>query len=187
MLNWFKELEPVKVDTNIWKPFIQNEWFNRNFMFISRILQFILIVGSILFGVWDYFPASKNLILVLLVFVVHEGIHIITIYRNGNVNLTRSKLDFWIYTDKVLTKTHFWIFMTAPILILSAIPVLLYFCTNGILNELMLFIAWVNLIIARTDIINSILILLKPSGSVFCRGYYYVIKKHSNKYNVIHK
>ena len=177
MMSWFKTLEPVEVDTNIWRPFIQNKWFDRNFMSISRILQLALIVVSILFGIWNYFSILKNVILVLLIFVVHEGIHIITIYRKDNVSLTRSGLDFWINTDKVLTKIHFWIFMTAPILVLSVIPMLLYFCTNGILNELMLFIAWVNLIIARTDIINSILILLKPSGAVFFRGYYHVTKK----------
>lgn len=183
MMSLFKELKPVEVDTNIWKPFIQNKWFDKNFMSICRILQLVLIVGSILFGIWSYFPILKNVILVLLIFIVHEGIHIITIYGKGNVSLTRSGLDFWINTDKILTKIRFWIFMTAPILVLSIIPMLLYFCTNGILNELMLFIAWVNLIIARTDIVNSILILLKPSGSVFFRGYYHVTKKHSNKYN----
>jgi hypothetical protein len=36
----------------------------------------------------------------------------------------------------------------------------------------LIYICWVNLIIASADIINSILILMKPNNTLFYRGYY---------------
>lgn len=43
---------------------------------------------------------------------------------------------------------------------------------SGALSEYLRYIAWINAIIAGSDIINSFLILIKPARSSFIRGFY---------------
>lgn len=42
--------------------------------------------------------------------------------------------------------------------------------------DLFLFVAWLNAIIAGSDILNSVLILIKPGKAKFYRGYYIIEK-----------
>ena len=62
--------------------------------------------------------------------------------------------------------------MTLPFFCLTVVPAVLLPVTDGFLSGLFRYIAWVNAIIAGSDIINSVLILLKPNGAKFCRGDY---------------
>ena len=64
--------------------------------------------------------------------------------------------------------------MTLPLLVLTIIPMFLLFLVDGYVFEVLMYIMWVNAIIAGSDIINSILIAIKPSNAKFCRGYYII-------------
>ena len=62
--------------------------------------------------------------------------------------------------------------MTLPLLVLTIIPMIFLPLTDGFVFELLRYILCVNAIIAGSDIINSILIAVKPSNVKFCGGYY---------------
>ena len=62
--------------------------------------------------------------------------------------------------------------MTLPLLVLTIVPVFFTFWTKGLLFEVLRYIAWINAIIAGSDIINSVLIAVKPAKAEFYRGYY---------------
>lgn len=51
-------------------------------------------------------------------------------------------------------------------------PMIFLLLTDGFVFELLRYILCVNAIIAGSDIINSILIAVKPSNVKFCGGYY---------------
>jgi hypothetical protein len=46
----------------------------------------------------------------------------------------------------------------------------------GDIHILLLFVSWINSIISAADIINSVLIAIKPRGAVFCSGYYRIVQ-----------
>ncbi|WP_420808478.1 DUF3267 domain-containing protein [Clostridium manihotivorum] len=120
-----------------------------------------------------YIRSFYTVVVIALIFIVHELLHIIVIYKKDNISFTHSGLFFWINTNAILSKMEFWFYMTLPIIGLSLVPFIIsIFVSTGYLKSFMLFIAWVNLIIASSDIINSILILIKPNNTLFCRGYY---------------
>ena len=54
----------------------------------------------------------------------------------------------------------------------GAVPAISSVFLSGIIREIAVYIAWVNSIIAASDIINSVLIAIKPKDSLFYRGYY---------------
>ncbi|WP_262372567.1 DUF3267 domain-containing protein [Sutcliffiella horikoshii] len=62
-------------------------------------------------------------------------------------------------------------FMSLPFIVLSVVPFILSFYVSGDLNLILLLISWFSTLISASDIINSILIALKPKNSLFCRGY----------------
>ena len=71
-----------------------------------------------------------------------------------------------------MSKKRFWMFMSLPLLVLTVIPLCLLPFTKGVIFEGMLYVLWINAIIAGVDIINSVLIAIKPAKAVFYRGYY---------------
>ena len=70
-----------------------------------------------------------------------------------------------------MTRGRFWLFMTLPLLTLTLVPAVLLLLNTGALRPYLRYIAWINAVIASSDIINSVLILLKPRDAVFYRGY----------------
>jgi hypothetical protein len=114
------------------------------------------------------------LLIIVVVFVIHEALHMIVINKKGDMSLTFKGIYFWLNTNAILSKKRFWIFMSLPFIGLTVIPAIASFFVSGELKALLLFISWFNLIISSADIVNSILILLKPNNAMFCKGYYRV-------------
>ncbi|TKH13097.1 DUF3267 domain-containing protein, partial [Bacillus wiedmannii] len=116
------------------------------------------------------------IILGILVFIIHECLHIIVINKMGDISLTCSGIFFWLNTNAILSKTRFWIFMSLPIIVLSVIPGIISSFVSGNFKSILLFVCWINAIVSASDIYNSLLIAIKPKQSIFCRGYYKVKK-----------
>ena len=102
----------------------------------------------------------------------HLHIEISVVYKIGDISLTHSGIFFWLNSNAVMSKKRFWLFMTLPLLVLTIIPMIFLLLTDGFGFELLRYILCVNAIIAGSDIINSILIAVKPSNVKFCGGYY---------------
>ena len=192
MILWFKNLPKKDIDFSKWIPFIKNEWLRKNYMKFVYLLMGVLFIVPSLFESNFYNKQIKNtfadsiansivcyfisgvyvVLIIAIIFILHELLHIAVVYNMNDISLTHSGVFFWLNTNAVLSKIQFWLFMTLPIIGLSAVPFIISLFINGYIKSLMFFICWVNLIIASSDIINSILILIKPNNTLFCRGYY---------------
>lgn len=177
MMYFMKPLPEGEIDTSDWSPFIKNQWFRGSFMYFVYGLQGILLVCSFLFGAWRSLDSFQKTYLFLLVYIIHEILHLIVIYTAGDVSITHSGIFFWITSGAVLGKLRFFIFMFLPFFSLTAVPAAAYVFLPGELRDMAAYAAWINSVIAGADIINSVLIALKPKGSLFYRGYYKVLKK----------
>ncbi len=173
MIKWVTELPNAKIDSNIYKPFIKNEWFRKHYMWFAYALMFLLVLLVAILGPSKTEIAfSIQLIIILPVFLIHELLHILVSFRIGNIYITHSGLYFWLHSDAEMSKARFWTFMTLPFLVLSVLPIILKLFLSGKIVSYLEYIAWINAIIASSDIINSILILFKPRNAVFYQGYY---------------
>lgn len=172
MIYFMKPLSQGNVDTTDWKPFIKNQWFRNNFMYFVYCLQAMLLILSIILGVWNFSNAFMKIGIFICVYIIHEFLHIIVIYRAGDINITHSGIFFWITSGVVLKKVRFFVFMSLPFIGLTVIPAILCVFCSGELKDVVVYVAWVNSIIAGSDIINSVLIAIKPNNSLFYRGYY---------------
>ncbi|TNP01755.1 DUF3267 domain-containing protein [Bacillus pacificus] len=163
------------MDLSEWNPFIQNNWHRKHYM------KFVYVLQIIIFLIPNYFGASFTdlnifylIIIGILVFIIHECLHIIVINNKGDISLTRCGVFFWLNTNAILSKARFWTFMSLPIIVLSVIPAIISSCVSGNIKSILLFVCWINSIISASDIYNSLLIAMKPKHSIFCRGYYKV-------------
>ncbi|HFK1449840.1 MULTISPECIES: DUF3267 domain-containing protein [Bacillus cereus group] len=163
------------MDLSEWNPFIQNNWHRKHYM------KFVYVLQIIIFLIPNYFGASFTdlnifylIIIGILVFIIHECLHIIVINNKGDISLTRSGVFFWLNTNAILSKARFWTFMSLPIIVLSVIPAIISSFVSGNIKSILLFVCWINSIISASDIYNSLLIAMKPKHSIFCRGYYKV-------------
>lgn len=197
MILWFRSLPPKKLDFSEWQPF-KNAWFRTHFMkFVYLLMGFIILAPSIfvspiylkmvtqtfdlLLSLTQGNPVLSFLLVALLIsciFILHELLHIVVVFSKDDISLTHSGIFFWLNTNAILSKRLFWLFMSLPVLVLSAVPGIASIYMTGNLKSLMLFICWVNLVISSSDMINSLLILLKPNNTVYCRGYYRIKSIH---------
>ncbi|REB06429.1 DUF3267 domain-containing protein [Sporosarcina sp. BI001-red] len=177
MIIWFRHLPKISMDMVEWIPFIKSKWFRRYYMKFVYLLQIIIFLMSLLLDAWVSRIDTYSLILIgLFVFIIHESLHILVINNKGDISLTFSGTFFWIHTNAVLSKMRFWFFMSLPFFALSVMPAIVSVFVSGNIKSILLFVSWINLIISASDIINSLLIAIKPKNSVFCRGYYRVEK-----------
>ena len=172
MLYFMKPLPESKIDTDCWKPFIKNQWFRNNFMYFVYCLQAILLIASIIFGIWNFSNVITKVGLFVCTYVIHEICHIIVIYKAGDISITHSDRFLWITSGAILKKLRFFVFMSLPFMSLTVLPMILCAFFSGELRSTLVYVAWINSIIAGSDIINSILIAIKPKNSLFYRGYY---------------
>ena len=179
MIYWVKTPPPADIDYNEYKPFIRNDWFRNHYMFYAYGLMALLAVLLFVTGGMKGVSWFLRIPVFVLVFLVHELLHILVIYRIGDIYLSHSGLFFWMNTNAEMSKGRFWLFMTLPLLTLTLVPAALLLLNTGAFRPYLLYIAWSNAIIASSDIINSPLILLKPNDSVFCRGFYKTGMKRS--------
>ncbi|MGN1175814.1 MAG: DUF3267 domain-containing protein [Roseburia sp.] len=172
MIYLFESLPSSDIDFSNWTPFIKNAWFRKHFMKFVYSLQVLLVLVSMMMGVWDFANWVIKSIIFILVFIVHELLHILVVYKIGDISLTHSGIFFWLNSNAIMSKKRFWLFMTLPFLVLTLIPIFVLPFISGVAFEVLMYILWINAIIAGSDIINSILIAMKPANVKFCRGYY---------------
>lgn len=173
MILWFRHLPQVSMDLSEWTPFIQNHWLRKHYMKFVYLLQVIIFVIPYFFGGW--FPHITTFALFLIgisVFIIHETLHIIVVNKKGDISLTFSGIFFWLHTDAILSKPRFWVFMSLPFIALSVVPGFISLFLSEDIKSIFLFVSWINSLISASDIINSLLIAIKPKNSVFCKGYY---------------
>lgn len=176
MILWFQNLPKISLDLSEWKPFIKNIWFRKHYMKVIYLLMvaFFLAPYWIFGGSINHMTKFPLILIIALVFLIHEALHILVINNKGDISLTFRGIYFWLNTNAILSKKRFWVFMNLPFIVLTVIPAITSFFVSGDSKAVILFISWFNLIISSSDIVNSLLILLKPNKSVFCRGYYRV-------------
>ena len=172
MLYFMKPLPDSKIDTTDWNPFIKNEWFKNHFMYFVYCLQSMLLIFSIIFGVWRFSNIFIKAGLFICIFIIHELLHLIVIYKVGDISITHSGIFFWITSGAVLKKLRFFVFMSLPFIVLTIIPAIIYGFLSEELKDMAAYVMWINAMIAGSDIINSALIAIKPNNSLFYRGYY---------------
>ena len=172
MIYWMKPLPPAEIDTGEYRPFIRSDWFRKHYMWFAYGLMVLILAAGFLR------PGIRSLRMVIClalgipVFVTHELLHFVTVYRIGDVSLTHSGIFFWMNSGAHMTKGRFWLFMSLPLVTLTFVPAALAAAISGPVRPYLLYIAWLNAVIAGSDIINSVLILFKPRKAVFYRGYY---------------
>lgn len=191
MIVWFKNLPEKDIDYSKWAPFIKSTWLRKNFMKFAYLLMFVLFISPSFFKYNTYRNQINNtfsnfmnnsiiasissilyvMFIILTVYVLHELLHIVVIYKKCDISITYNRGIFlWITPNDVLQKKQFWLYMSLPIIGLSIVPSIVSVLINGYFKSLLLYICWVNLIIGSADIINSILILIKPNNTLFYRG-----------------
>ncbi|MGG0668636.1 DUF3267 domain-containing protein [Sporosarcina koreensis] len=176
MILWFRHLPQPSLDFSEWKPFIEKAWFRKHYMKFVYLLMAAFFLGPywLFKGNFIHLTNFPLLLLVVLVFVIHEALHILVINKKGDMSLTFKGVYFWLTTNAILSKKRFWIFMSLPFIGLTVITAIASFFVTDEIKALLLFISWFNLIISASDIVNSVLIVIKPNNSMFCRGYYQV-------------
>lgn len=179
MFYFMKPLPESKIDTIEWKPFIKNQWFRNHFMYFVYCLQAALLILSIIFGVWHFSNTFVKVGLFICIYIIHELLHMTVIYKVGDISITHSGIFLWITSGAVLSKSRFFVFMSLPFIGLTVVPAILCVFLSGELKDIVAYGAWVNSIIAGSDIINSALIAIKPKDALFYRGYYKVIGSNS--------
>ncbi|SCV20134.1 Uncharacterized protein BCRIVMBC845_02640 [Bacillus cereus] len=144
-------------------------------------MKFVYLFQIIIFMIPYFFETSFThinifylIIIGILVFIIHECLHILVISKKGDISLTFSGIFFWLNTNATLSKIRFWVFMSFPVIALSVVPAMMSFFASGNIKSILLFICWINTFISASDIYNSFLIAMKPKNSFFCRGYYQV-------------
>lgn len=174
MIYWMKPLPPAEIDTAEYRPFIRNDWFRKNYMwFAYGLMALILAAGFLLPGIRGI-SMRVRLAVVIPVFVNHELLHFLVVFRIGNVSLTHSGIYFWMNSDARMSKGRFWLFISLPLVTLTLVPAALAAAASVYVRPYLVYIAWLNALIAGSDIINSVLVLFKPRNAVFYRGYYRV-------------
>ncbi len=89
MIQWFRHLPYKHMELSEWTPFIQNDWFREHYMKFAYLLMVIFILAPMWFADGFTFVANIPLIpVIVLVFIIHEIIHILVIYTKGNISLT---------------------------------------------------------------------------------------------------
>nr|WP_246066993.1 DUF3267 domain-containing protein [Cytobacillus solani] len=117
-------------------------------------------------------PIFALVLIGILVFIIHETLHIIVINKKGDISLTFNGIFFLLHTNAILSKPRFWVFMSLPLIVLSVVPAIASFFLSEDIKSILLFVSWINAVISGSDIINSFLIAMKPKNSIFCKGYY---------------
>ena len=172
MLYIGKELPQMDIDENEYKPFIRHEWFRKKYMWFAYGLMFLLFITALSLGSLRAGHFIIRLIVFAITYVVHELLHIVTVFRKGDIYLNRSGIYLWLTPNFILSKREFWIFMTLPFLVLTCLVGLSSYLVSEHVGMYLKYIAWINSIIAGSDIINSALIMMMPRNSYFYRGYY---------------
>ena len=167
-----RKIPELNIDRSEYKPFIHNDWFRKHYMWFAYGLMVLILVIAMILRRLSVGSLWMTALVYLAVYVTHEALHVLTVCQKGDVYLSRSGLYLWLTPDFPLSKWHFWFFISTPLLVLTGLTGVLSFFVPGEAARWLKFIAWTNAFTAGSDIINSVLVLVKPRKSVFYRGYY---------------
>ena len=81
MIYWVKTPPQADIDYNEYRPFIRNDWFRKHYMFFAYGLMALLTVLFFVTGGMKGVPYLLRIPVFVLVFLVHELLHILVIYR----------------------------------------------------------------------------------------------------------
>ena len=172
MFYWMKPLPELQIDYNEYKPFIKNDWFRSHYMWFAYGLMILLGVLAWFTGGFRAGNLWIKILIYCVVYPLHELCHISVALPKGDVYMTHSGLYFWLTPNFPMRKWHFWVYMTLPFIVFTVLPVIGSIFAPEPLRAYLIYIAWINAITAGSDIINSVLIMIKPVDSRFYRGYY---------------
>ncbi len=167
-----KQIPELDIDRNVYKPFIKNEWFRRNYMWFAYGLMILIFEAAFFLGRFGVGSLLTKILLYVAVYLVHESLHILTVCKKGDIYLSHSGMYLWLTPNFVLSKKRYLLFMTLPLLLLTGVTGTLSFFVSGEASLYLKLIAWLNAIAAGSDIINTVLILIKPRNAFFYRGFY---------------
>ena len=193
MIYWFKNLPPKSFDeNNMWKPIIPYKLLRERFMVAVYSLQFALFVifmiyvrsytpnydinmQSSIYKILNYISNHKNMIYIslIVIFIIHELLHIVVIFNKGDFSITFKYLFFWISTDAEMAKFRRFTFVFLPLFILTVMPFIISLFIFNDLAYIIRIIALFNLMVSSADIIISAFILSKPNKAIFCGGMYH--------------
>jgi len=173
MIYWNRPLPELQIDWKEYKPFIKNEWFRSHYMWFTYGLMGLIFAVGVFGGVLKAGSPVLELLIILPLYVTHELLHILVVFRKGDLYLNYfGGIYLWLTPDVALGKGRFWLFITLPFLVLTPGAGIAGMLIGGRCGDFLWYLAWVNAIIAGSDILNSVLIAVKPKGSLFYRGYY---------------
>lgn len=167
MIYLFKDLPDADIDTSQWHMMLENTMIKKLYSIATYLFMPVLVVALYLLK-YDFFYLPKVIqsdnmpgflspilwmILILVILLVHELLHIVTIYKRGNVSVTFSRLFVRVNTNVVLRKSQRILCVIFPLLILSAIPgVIALFIVSIEIKSILNFICWTNLILSGYDV-----------------------------------
>ena len=146
MIRWVQTVPQPEIDHSQYRPFIRNDWFRKHYMVFAyglmALLTVLLFVTGGMRGV--YYPV--RLPIFMLVFLVHELLHILVVYRLGDIYLSHSGLFFWMNPNAEMSKGRFFLYMSLPLLMLTLVPAALLLPDTGAFRPYLRYIAWSNAI-----------------------------------------
>lgn len=89
MIIWFRHLPQISMDLKDWTPFIENNWFRKHYMKFVYLFQVTIFLMSRFFDVW-FIPIDTFVLILIfiVVFIIHESLHILVINKKGDISLT---------------------------------------------------------------------------------------------------
>ena len=88
MIRWVRTVPQPEIDHSKYRPFIRNDWFRKHYMVFAyglmALLTVLLFVTGGMRGV--YYPV--RLPIFVLVFLMHESLHILVVYQLGDIYLS---------------------------------------------------------------------------------------------------
>lgn len=187
MIYLFKDLPDADIDTSQWHMMLENTMIKKLYSIATYLFMPVLVVALYLLK-YDFFYLPKVIqsdnmpgflspilwmILILVILLVHELLHIVTIYKRGDVSVTFSRLFVRVNTNVVLRKSQRILCVIFPLLILSAIPgVIALFIVSIEIKSILNFICWTNLILSGYDVSSFFLVLSIPKHSLTYKALY---------------
>ena len=111
MIRWVQTVPQPEIDHSQYRPFIRNDWFRNHYMFFAYWLMAVLAVLLFVTGGMKGVSWFLRIPVFVLVFLAHELLHILVIYRIGDIYLSHSGLFFWMNTNAEMSKGRFWLFI----------------------------------------------------------------------------
>lgn len=187
MIYWFKYMpEKIMYDKELF-PVIKNKWIRNNTILFANALSIVFIIAFHLFYenpvkifievISPIFMIPVLLIGLVFILFIHELLHSAVVLGKDDMSVTFNKGAIFIITNAELSKAHWFIFISLPLIALTIIPFGVSFFIADDIASILRYISVLNLALSLIDIINIPNIITKPKDAVFWRGMYYIPDK----------